>query len=348
MNILDAVHAVLKEAKKPLKASELVAEITARGLWQAGGGTPNESVGASLYEDIKKKGAHSRFAKVGHGYFALATDAKRSKKSNSGFVYILTHPCFKENIVKIGRTQGAVEDRSKQLFTTALPKPFDIYATMETSKFTQAEELIHLMFQNERISPNREFFNISPKRALEIFYKVRGLLEDGKITEDYKTERVFDEDNKADAKSGKELTARQKTILAFWTAFNKYAESNVAFKREFALRKPGKYSYYDFGINRGTYHVFMRVTSLKGTILVGLYVSKDKQTYENFIARREEIEKFVGGKLEWRWAKLDGAFSLVKQFDIKCPPSEWTAAFKWLCETAIKFKRVDEKFGLKR
>ena len=101
---------------------------------------------------------------------------KQLKKSNEGYVYILTHPCFKENIVKIGKTQGAVEDRAKQLFTTALPKEFSIYATLRTSKFSETEELIHAYFNAQRISPNREFFNISPADALAVFYKVKRIL----------------------------------------------------------------------------------------------------------------------------------------------------------------------------
>ena len=195
MNILDAVHEVLKSMKKPMKASELLTEITRRGLWQTNGATQKDSVGASLYEDIKKLGTKSRFVKVGHGYFSLAADSKRSgKKSNEGYVYILTHPCFLPNIVKIGKTQGAVEDRAKQLFTTALPREFEIYATLKTTKFAETEELIHDFFNVKRISPKREFFSISPKEALAVFYKVKRLLSDGEITEDFKKRKPFEDD----------------------------------------------------------------------------------------------------------------------------------------------------------
>ena len=89
MNILDAVYEVLKVTKRPMKASELLAEMTSRGLWQPHGEPPKDSVGASLYEDIKKNGAKSRFAKVGHGYFTLAMAGRRgSKTSNEWYVYI--------------------------------------------------------------------------------------------------------------------------------------------------------------------------------------------------------------------------------------------------------------------
>ena len=346
MNILDAAYEVLKSEKKPMKCADLTAEMTERGLWQPGGTTPKDSVGASIYEDIKKLGEKSRFAKAGHGYFMLSSVVKGRKKSNEGFVYILTHPCFLPNIVKIGKTEGAVEDRAKQLFTTALPKEFNIYATLRTSKFSETEELIHDYFNVKRISPKREFFNISPSEALDVFKKVQRLLSDGEITEDWKRQKPFEDDDKSEKGIGKAMSVRQKAILTFWTAFNKYAEKNEAFMAEFNLRKPGKYCYYDFGIDHSTHHVFMRVTSKKGNILCGIYVSKAKQVFESFQDRREEIEKFVGSKVEWNMAKMDGAFSVVKEFDINAPQSEWPTAFKWLCETAIRFKRVDERFGV--
>ena len=274
---------------------------------------------------------------------------KQLKKANEGYVYILTHPCFKENIVKIGKTQGAVEDRAKQLFTTALPKEFSIYATLRTSKFSETEELIHAYFNAQRISPNREFFNISPADALAVFYKVKRILSDGEISEDFKRKKVFEVEDANDKKKDKGLSDRQKYVLRFWTEFNKFAEKYKPFiEAPFNLRKPLKYSYYDFAINRGTYHVFMRVTSQKGNILSGIYVRNDKATYDRFLSQRDDIEGFVGKKLEWNWATQDGAFSLVKEFDIKAPTAALSEAFKWLCDTAILFKQVDEKFGLPR
>ena len=347
MNILNAAYTVLKDEKKPMRPSELSAEIVRLGLWKSTGGTPEASVGAAIYEDIKRNGRKSRFAKAGPGFFVLSSNKGNAKKSNEGYVYILTHPCFLPNIVKIGKTQGAVEDRAKQLFTTALPREFNIFATLRTSKFAETEELIHDYFNAKRISPKREFFEISPEEALKVFYKVKRILDDGEVTEDYKKLRPFEEDAPA-SKNDKAMTARQKVILAFWTGFNKYAAKDSAFMSEFALRKPGKYCYYDFAIKHATYHVFARVTSQKGTIRAGIYVNNDKPTYEKFLAQRESIEQFLKAKVDWSWAKLDGAFSLVKECDINRPSKELEEAFKWLCETAIRFKRVDEKFGIRQ
>ena len=107
----------------------------------------------------------------------------------AGYVYILTNPSFKEDWVKIGKSSRPVDIRSKELDNTAVPLPFEIYATLKTVKFHEAEKHIHdfiSMFTNLRIRDNREFFNIKPEKALEIFKMVAKLIDDAVIEETYK------------------------------------------------------------------------------------------------------------------------------------------------------------------
>ncbi|MBR4160797.1 MAG: GIY-YIG nuclease family protein [Bacteroidaceae bacterium] len=64
------------------------------------------------------------------------------------------------------RSSVSVEQRVKQLDSTGVPLPFEIYATMRTAKYQEAEKLIHnfiYMFTNLRIRDNREFFNVKPE-----------------------------------------------------------------------------------------------------------------------------------------------------------------------------------------
>ena len=105
------------------------------------------------------------------------------------YVYILTNPSFKEDWVKIGKSSRPVDIRSKELDNTAVPLPFEIYATLKTVKYSEAEKLIHRYierFTNLRIRNNREFFNVSPTNALAIFKDVAQLLDDAEIEEVYK------------------------------------------------------------------------------------------------------------------------------------------------------------------
>lgn len=106
-----------------------------------------------------------------------------------GYVYILTNPSFREDWVKIGKSSRPVNVRSKELDNTAVPLPFEIYATLRTAKYNEAERLVHRYierFTNLRIRNNREFFNVKPEEALEIFHEVASLLDDAEIEEVYK------------------------------------------------------------------------------------------------------------------------------------------------------------------
>lgn len=108
------------------------------------------------------------------------------KVREPGFVYILTNPSFREDWVKIGKSARPVDVRSKELDNTAVPLPFEIYATIRTIKYNEVEKLVHELIDSLtdfRIRRNREFFNVNPQRALEIFKKIALTIDDAVITE---------------------------------------------------------------------------------------------------------------------------------------------------------------------
>ena len=107
-----------------------------------------------------------------------------------GYVYILTNPSFKEDWVKIGKSARPVDVRSKELDNTAVPLPFEIYAAIKTSKFNEVEKLVHKTIDrltDLRIRQNREFFNVPPQVAFDIFKDIALTIEDAELIE-YKKE----------------------------------------------------------------------------------------------------------------------------------------------------------------
>lgn len=99
--------------------------------------------------------------------------------SEKGYVYVLTNPSFKENWVKIGKSKREPEVRGKELYNTAVPLPYEIYATLKTVKYNEAERMIHRSIDritDLRIAANREFFNIPPEKAYEILVDIKELL----------------------------------------------------------------------------------------------------------------------------------------------------------------------------
>lgn len=88
---------------------------------------------------------------------------------SKGYIYIMTNPCL-QNMVKIGYATD-VEERRKQLSTTALPYDYEIYATYETPGKLEDKKL-HKLIDNLnpdlRVSKNREFFVMSPQDAYDL------------------------------------------------------------------------------------------------------------------------------------------------------------------------------------
>lgn len=109
-----------------------------------------------------------------------------SDNKEIGYVYILTNPSFREDWVKIGKSSRPVDVRSKELDNTAVPLPFEIFATMKTSKFNEVEKLVHKTIDrltDLRIRQNREFFNVDSKVALDIFRDIAQTVDDAVVTE---------------------------------------------------------------------------------------------------------------------------------------------------------------------
>ncbi len=107
-----------------------------------------------------------------------------------GYVYILTNPSFKEDWVKIGKFACPVDVHSKELDNTAVPLPFEIYAAIKTSKFNEVEKLVHKTIDrltDLRIRQNREFFNVPPQVAFDIFKDIALAIEGAELIE-YKKE----------------------------------------------------------------------------------------------------------------------------------------------------------------
>lgn len=119
-----------------------------------------------------------------------------TKEPQEGYVYILTNPSFKEDWVKIGKSSRPVDVRSKELDNTAVPLPFEIYATMQTTKYAEVERIIHKQIDrltDLRIRQNREFFNVHPAQALEILTDLAQAIEDAVVMkyEDGKPHQLY-------------------------------------------------------------------------------------------------------------------------------------------------------------
>ncbi len=70
VSALDAAATILADTGKPMRATELIAEMEQRGLWKSPGGkTPESTLYAAVAREIAFKGDASRFARSAKGFF---------------------------------------------------------------------------------------------------------------------------------------------------------------------------------------------------------------------------------------------------------------------------------------
>lgn len=145
-----------------------------------------------------------------------------SDNNIQGYVYILTNPSFREDWVKIDKSSRPVDVRSKELDNTAVPLPFEIYATLKTSKYDKVEKQIHKQIDrltDLRIRQNREFFNIAPSVALDIMRDIADLLEDAELAVYVDNKPVIssskDEDKKINAANDSKKRKMMKPAFKF-------------------------------------------------------------------------------------------------------------------------------------
>lgn len=143
-------------------------------------------------------------------------------ENETGYVYILTNPSFREDWVKIGKSSRPVDVRSKELDNTAVPLPFEIYATLKTTQYAKVERQIHKQIDrltDLRIRQNREFFNIAPSVALDIMRDIADLLDDAELYVYVDGKPVVskskDEDKKIEAESKEKQRKTQKPPFKF-------------------------------------------------------------------------------------------------------------------------------------
>ena len=143
-------------------------------------------------------------------------------ENETGYVYILTNPSFREDWVKIGKSSRPVDVRSKELDNTAVPLHFEIYATLKTTKYAKVERQIHKQIYRLtylRIRKNREFFNIAPSVALDIMRDIADLLDDAELYVYVDGKPVVskskDEDKKIEAESKEKQRKTQKPPFKF-------------------------------------------------------------------------------------------------------------------------------------
>ena len=102
----------------------------------------------------------------------LDSIAYREAHSKAGWLYVITSPSL-PGLTKIGCTRRLNPSiRIKELSSSSLPEPFHAHCFVFSDDCFELENNIHKYFDKERVNPDREFFRIEPKDAIDVLKEI--------------------------------------------------------------------------------------------------------------------------------------------------------------------------------
>ena len=265
--------------------------------------------------------------------------------TEKGYVYILTNPSFREDWVKIGKSSRPVNVRSKELDNTAVPLPFEIFATMETKKYHEVEKLVHKTIDrltDLRIRQNREFFNVAPKVALDILRDIASTIDDAVIIE-YRDNKPLSNAIPTEKSCSKlihtkpALSPSRLFQLKFWESFRDAAQKDALFTEAFTLPKPLPRGYYGLALGNRFFCISISASVKKQTIACELYMKSQKDFYHHLHSENDLLTEEIGEKLYWEEAKKDSRMVARREADIT-QSERWGEYFTWMRKTTLRIR----------
>ena len=98
----------------------------------------------------------------------LDSIAYREAHSKAGWLYVISSPSL-PGLVKLGCTRRLNPAlRVRELSSSSLPEPYHAHCFVFSDDCFELENNIHKYFDKERVNPDREFFRIEPKDAIDV------------------------------------------------------------------------------------------------------------------------------------------------------------------------------------
>lgn len=102
----------------------------------------------------------------------LDSIAYREAHSKAGWLYVITSPSL-PGLCKIGCTKRLNPSiRVRELSSSSLPEPYHAHCFVFSDDCFELESQMHKYFDKERVNPDREFFRIEPKEAVDVLRDV--------------------------------------------------------------------------------------------------------------------------------------------------------------------------------
>ena len=102
----------------------------------------------------------------------LDSIAYRESHSKAGWLYVISSPSL-PGLVKLGCTRRLNPAlRVRELSSSSLPEPYHAHCFVFSDDCFELENNIHKYFDKERVNPDREFFRLEPKEAIDVLKEI--------------------------------------------------------------------------------------------------------------------------------------------------------------------------------
>lgn len=161
-----AEKAAIREEKRRLREQEqLLEEITKEEARLERERKAMDVAFAKALTDDERAAIKSDMAKIDKRMNDLRY---RREHNKAGWLYVISSPSL-PGMVKVDCTRRlSPVIRVKELSSSSLPYPFRAHGFVFSDDCFELESAMHHYFDDRRVAPDREFFNITPKEAIDV------------------------------------------------------------------------------------------------------------------------------------------------------------------------------------
>lgn len=131
----------------------------------------------------------------------------------------------------------------------------------------------------------------------------------------------------------------------FWNAFSDYAWKNQRFAKTFRKRKAQPNHWYSLSIGTSEAHIQLIRFSRANAVCAELYISNNKNVFDQLYAHKDEIEEETG--IKFAWYRLDekkaSAIRTNENFVFQ-NEDDLSKGFDWLMNVSMKIKTIFLKY----
>jgi hypothetical protein len=140
-----------------------------------------------------------------------------------------------------------------------------------------------------------------------------------------------------------DLNKSQSERLVFWEQFNQVLVSRG---KPFNVRKATTDHWYDVAIGSSEAHIAIDLINKDGNIVVELYISNNKEVFDDLFSKREEIEQELG--FDMTWDRLNNKKASRIKYYIQGlnfdDHSNYEDLMRQAIDTAVKMREVFKKY----